>query len=201
MILIVDCKLSIVEWLPRRVNRQPKIGNRQSDPNRRSYSLAWLRPTPPLRLTFRAGMMSSERTIPDRSRRIETLNLLYKVSAVASVVSMLLAIIYFFAAHTGEYVRDWNVEPVWRNFKVSAIATAACGFAALIFFVSARWAAKALERYTETHCNDCGHDLAPIIAEKLEKRKQERKTGAALHGSQYFDVYCPICKGQRTVRE
>jgi len=146
-------------------------------------------------------MMSSKRTTPDRARTIETLSLLFKVTAVASVVSMLLAIIYFFAAHTGEYVHDVNVEPVWRKFRVSAIATGAFGLAALIFRVSARFAAKALERYNETHCYDCGHDLAPVIVEKLEKRKQERKTGAALHGSAYFDIYCPNCKCQRTLRE
>jgi hypothetical protein len=146
-------------------------------------------------------MMPSERTIPDRSRRIEALNLLYKVAAVASVVAMVLAIVYFFAAHTGEYVHDVNVEPVWRKFRVSSIATVACGLAALIFRVSARSAAKALERFNESHCYGCGYDLAPVIAEKLEKRKQDRKTGAALHDSLYFDVYCPICKGQRTVRE
>jgi len=114
---------------------------------------------------------------------------------------MVLTIIYFFAAYTGEYVRDWNVEPVWRKFKVSAIATSACGLAALIFHVSARTAARALERYTEKHCSDCGYDLASVITEKLEKRKQDRKTGAALHGSLYFDIYCPKCKCQRTLRE
>lgn len=145
--------------------------------------------------------MSSQRSTPDRSRRIETHILLYKVFAAASVVSMLLAIIYFFAAHTGEYVHDANVEPVWRNFKISAIATGVCGLAALISGVSARSAANALERFNETRCYDCGYDLTPIIAEKLVKRKQDRKSGAALHGSLYFDVYCPICKGQRTVRE
>lgn len=145
--------------------------------------------------------MSSKRAIPDRARKIETLNLLFKVAAVASIVSMLLAIIYFFAAHTGEYVHDVNVEPVWRNFRVSAIATGACGLAAFIFRISARTAAKALERFSETHCQSCGHDLAPVIADKLEKRKQDRKTGAALHGSLYFDIYCPNCKCQRTLRE
>ncbi len=114
---------------------------------------------------------------------------------------MLLAIIYFFAAYTGEYVPDANVEPVWRKFKVTTIATSACGLATLIFRVSARSAAKALERYTETHCYDCGYDLASVITEKLERRKQDRKTGAALHSSLYFDVYCPKCRCQRALRE
>ncbi len=145
--------------------------------------------------------MSSKRTISDRARRIDSLNLLYKVSVAASVVAALLVITYFFAAHTGEYVRDADVEPVWKNFKISAVATGAFGFAALLFRVSARTAARALERFNAYHCEDCGHDLAPVIAEKLEKRKQERKTGAALHGSLYFDIYCPDCKSKRTLRE
>ncbi len=145
--------------------------------------------------------MSSEQTIPKRSRIIETFNLLYKVTAVAGVVTMLLAIIYFFAAYTGQFVRDTNVEPAWRIFRFCAIATGAFGLAALTFRTLARSAVKALERYEETHCCGCGHDLAPVIAEKNEKRKQDRKTGAAFHGSLYFDIYCPNCKCQRTIRE
>ncbi|MBI3835035.1 MAG: hypothetical protein HY287_11965 [Planctomycetes bacterium] len=146
-------------------------------------------------------------TLSQRIHKVETLRLAYKVLALLTIVGLFFAVIFFFAAYTSQVqsmslaVSSLNVEGMWRSFKMDLIVTGACAIAAIVLNVSARSASKSLDRYSETHCSDCGHDLAPVIAEKLEKRKSERKTGTAIHGSSYFDIYCPSCKCQRTMRE
>ena len=139
--------------------------------------------------------------LSERAKRVETLRLIFKVFAVLGIGGLLSAIIFFFAAYTGQFIPNANVEWVWRSFQISIITTGVCGLAALGFSISHRQARKALERYSETHCAECGHDLALLIHEKKEQRKRDRSRGTAVHESLYFDVYCPNCKCQRTARE
>jgi len=146
-------------------------------------------------------------TLKQRIQKVETLKAAYKVMMLLAIIGLFFAIVLFFAAYTSQVqsmslaVREVNLEGMWRTFKYEVIATGLCAVAAIVLRVSFLSATKSLERYEQTHCSDCDYDLAPVIAEKLEKRKQDRKTGAAVHGSMYFDIYCPNCKCQRTMRE
>lgn len=139
--------------------------------------------------------------LSDRLRRVEHLKLMFRVFAVVGIAGAISAIILFFAAYTGQFIPDSDVQWVWRSFTISMGATGLCGLLALSFYVLKVQAAKALERYSEAHCGECGYDLASLIGEKKEQRKEDRKSGTALHGSLYYDIYCPNCKCQRTMRE